>query len=82
MLSRNRDEDIVWFILKDIKLKKDNAFGNMEIEVKIRRNVPLAKGCKVTGGHNLARTCRDICYKLCELLGTLNETISSQALYL
>lgn len=27
----------------------DNTFGNMEIEIKIRRLVPLAKGCKITG---------------------------------
>lgn len=27
----------------------DNAFSNMEIEIKVRRNAPLAKGCKLTG---------------------------------
>lgn len=27
----------------------DTAFSNMEIEIKIRKTVPLAKGCKVTG---------------------------------
>lgn len=27
----------------------DNTFGNMEIEIKIHRKAPLAKGCKITG---------------------------------
>lgn len=27
----------------------DNVFNNMEIEVTVRRRVPLAKGCKLTG---------------------------------
>ena len=34
---------------KSKKWKEDNVFGNMVIEITIKRNVPLAKGCKITG---------------------------------
>ena len=34
---------------KKWKESNDSVFSNMELEVTIRREVPLAKGCKVTG---------------------------------
>lgn len=34
---------------KKWKESNDSVFGNMEIEISIRRKVPLAKGCKITG---------------------------------
>lgn len=34
---------------KKWKEANDSVFSNMEIEVTIRREVPLAKGCKITG---------------------------------
>ena len=34
---------------KKWKESNDSVFGNMEIEITIRREVPLAKGCKITG---------------------------------
>ena len=34
---------------KKWKESNDSVFSNMELEITIRREVPLAKGCKVTG---------------------------------
>ena len=38
------------FLDKEKKWREnDTSYGNLELEVTIRRVVPLAKGCKVTG---------------------------------
>lgn len=61
---------------KKWKESNDSVFSNMEVEVTIRREVPLAKGCKVTGKYQ-ARIYGNIYFKLCELLGGLEERKSA-----